>query len=157
MPGKLYLGFADYGGEKSGFQIATPTLSAGNFAAVAGTGGDIDDLEAAIADVTIGLQVKKTVQAIDTGSGVGNATDPYAQRELKWLISYHDTTTNAPYQCELPCPKLDGGLLSGNPDGDADLTDAAWVAFIAAFEQVARSPTSGVTVIDRIRLVGRNI
>jgi hypothetical protein len=86
--------------------------------------------------------------------GSGSApSDPVAQREVKWLVRYHDAAGRK-YSVEIPTADL--SLL----DTDSEFLDLAATypaAFKTAFEDVVVSPAddgSAVT-IDSIQFVGR--
>jgi len=154
MPGKVNVTFADYGGEKSTVSYNIATLAVGNIATVTGL---VDTLNAAIEAVSVGLNVKEAVLASETGSGTGKSTDPTAQRELKWLVAYQDDVTLKGYQMEIPCPLLTANTLDANSANGALMSDALWTDFVAAFEAVVKSPTSGAVTVQSVRLVGRNL
>lgn len=153
MAGKLNLTFADFGGEKSTFSVFINPVNAANFDA-----NDVlvTNLVNAILGVTEGIIVKDTRNYADVGNGQGASTIPTAQRENKWLITYEDTTTFKRYQRELPCPTLSAATILPDIGGNANLADALWVTFIAAFEAAAVSEDgNGVNFISA-RHVGRN-
>jgi len=143
----------DYSNEKSNFGVNSTVLTAGNFAAqqtlAAALAGAIDDL-------TIGELTKQTalVPVIDTPA---IPTDPYAQRELKWLVRYQGDSSGKMFSIEIAAPDITGNVV---PNTDvADITSTDWAAFVTAFEAYAKSPddvAETVTVIDA-RVVGRNI
>lgn len=137
MPGKTLFTIQDYGGEKTTTTIYTPTLSAANFDAVAGPGGDIEDLRTAIQGLILGNINKETIFAKETEVELGAASSPVAQRELKWLITYSDNVTGQEYQFELGTPDItNSALFTNSPAKEAILTAPAWVAFKTAFEAV---------------------
>jgi hypothetical protein len=89
---------------------------------------------------------------------VGPSEDETAQRELKWLVQYHNTTTNKKYRVELPC--ADMAQLDPNDRAHAHIGDAGVVdAFVTAFEAFVKpedNPANAVEV-DEITLVGRRL
>lgn len=151
MPGKYNRTFADYTSEKSTVSIYIPTLTSANYDAVS---AQIDDLDTAMNAVVLGSEVKRQIVSAESGSGQGQASNAYAQREMKWLCTYQDDVTLKYHNFEMPCPKLDANLVDNN--GDADLSQAAWSAFVTAFEAVARSADGNAVTFVRARLVGRN-
>ncbi len=145
----------DYGGESTVMTVNVPAINAANFDAQETLHAA---LETAIELVSIGAKVKRQKIIEDLGAG-GYATDTEAQRESKWLISYHDDSFPArKLSVELGCADLiDPDLLVVNTDM-ADLTDADWVAFVTAFEAAVVAPyTANAVTIDRITFVGRNL
>jgi len=143
----------DYSNEKSNFGVNSTVLTAGNFAAQQTLAAA---LAAAIDDLTIGELTKQIaiVPVIDTPA---IATDPYAQRELKWLVRYQGDSSGKMFSIEIAAPDITGNVV---PNSDvADITSTDWAAFVTAFEAYAKSPddvAETVTVIDA-RVVGRNI
>jgi len=150
MPGKLNLTFVDYSSETSTVGIHIPTLTAGNFAAEAAL---MDALVAAISDVSIGNLQKDSRHAAETKFAVGNAVNPFAQRELKWLVRCVDTNGNAA-TFEIPCADL--ALLSPNTD-TLDVTSPEGAALVAAVNAGARSNDGEVLTFVEAVVVGRSI
>jgi len=143
----------DYSNEKSNFGVNSTVLTAGNFAAQQTLAAA---LAGAIEDLTIGELTKQTalVPVVDTPA---IPTDPYAQRELKWLVRYQGDTSGKMFSIEIAAPDITGNVVV-NTDV-ANLASADWAAFVTAFEAYAKSPddvAETVTVIDA-RVVGRNI
>jgi len=143
----------DYSNEKSTFGLTSVTVNAGNLAtqqtAAAALAGAVDNL-------TIGELVKQvqTLVILDTPA---IPDSPYAQRELKWLVSYVGNTSGKVFQCEIACPDITDNVVV-NTD-QADLASSDWDDFVTAFEAYVKSPDNGtedVTVLGA-RLVGRNI
>jgi len=143
----------DYSNEKSNFGVNSTVLTAGNFAAQQTLAAA---LAGAIEDLTIGELTKQValVPVIDTPA---IPTDPYAQRELKWLVRYQGDSSGKMFSIEIAAPDITGNVV---PNTDvADITSTDWAAFVTAFEAYAKSPddvAETVTVIDA-RVVGRNI
>ena len=109
-------------------------------------------LEAAVQDVVLAFEAKKTLVAFENldVSVPANAT---AQRELAWVVHYHDNeaffdapTNSIPNEnygrketMRIATAKnTDNALLQPNSDLAA-LTEARWIAFIAAFQGVVLS------------------
>lgn len=143
----------DYSNEKSNVTVNAPNLSAANFDAQEALRLS---LQTAINNLSIGVMSRTQVTNVIVDEP-GIPTNPFAQREMKWLVSYTGNTSGKLYQLEIPAPSLTDNLA---PNSDlADLTSTDWAAFVTAFEAYARTPDSlieGVTVIQA-RLVGRNI
>ena len=138
--------YADFSGENSSARfnvddaIADLTLTA---------------LFAATNNVTIGAAGQSTLNTQvnkDTGPG-GLPADNGAQRELKWLVRYHDAVTLRKYSLEIPCP--DTALLAGNTDF-MDVTGGAGATFKTDFEAAVEAKITGnAVVLDNAQLVGR--
>jgi len=143
----------DYSNEKSNFNLTSVTANAGNLAAQQTAAAA---LVAAIEDLTIGEVTKQIMQlaVVDTPA---IPTNPYAQRELKWLVQYQGDSSGKLFSAEIACPDVTDNVLVNSDIADLASTD--WAAFVTAFESYVRSPDNGtetVTVIGA-RLVGRNI
>jgi len=156
MPvGTYQVSYRDYSGETSPFKVYIPELTAGNFAA---SGTAVQALGTATNALSRGQPAKSTLIAqINTISGA-NATDPVAQREMKWLVTYRDTVTERLYNLEIPCADLTANNLLGNTD-EADLTNVAgeWPAWVTAFEAIAVSQDENPVEVVSARFVGRNL
>jgi len=143
----------DYSNEKSNFGVNSTVLTAGNFAAQQTLAAA---LATAVEALTIGELTKQIalVPVIDTPA---IPTDPYAQRELKWLVRYQGDSSGKLFSIEIAAPDITANVV---PNTDvADITSTDWAAFVTAFEAYAKSPddvAETVTVIDA-RVVGRNI
>jgi len=143
----------DYSNEKSSFGITSITVTSGNIVAQQGYAADV---AAAVDDLSLG-ELTKQVMGLVILDTPAIPTSPYAQREMKWLVQYQATTSGKIFTIEIPAPDITDNVVV-NTDV-ADLSSADWVAFIAAFENYAKSPDNGteaVTVLGA-RLVGRNI
>jgi len=143
----------DYSNEKSTFQVNSIVLNAGNFAAQSTLAAT---LVTATEALSIGDVTKQTLNQIvlDAPSVPSNV---YAQRELKWLVTYQGDSSGKLFSVEIACPDITDNIV---PATDlADLTSTDWAAWVDAFEDFARSPddlAETVTVVSA-RLVGRNI
>lgn len=141
------------------FPIATVT--AANYVGLLALGVAYEN---AVADVVLGTQAKKKIVAFEN-KDVAVPTDGTAQVELAWTVHYHDDEqyfdppTNSIFNENYGVPQtiriatanpFDGLRL---PNSDlADMTDANWIAFKAAFEGFALSQGGGDVVIDYIEL-----
>lgn len=141
--------------ETSPINIPSYQIDAANLAAwLTGWG----DLKTAIDGIIAGVQAKELVVIYDTILSGAIPASPYAQRELKILLSYQGADTDRVFRLEIPTPDLTALTLGANDsivlaDGDV------MAAFVTAFEAVARAPDDDaetVTVVGA-RLVGRNI
>jgi len=143
----------DYSDENSSFGFSSAALTSGNIVAQTGLLGD---LATATEAISIGhLSKQQVAQILVTDPDI--PTNPYAQREMKWLVTYADATSGKKYSLEIPAPDITDNVV---PNTDqANLTSTDWAAWVDAFEAVAKAPedlTHSVTVIGAV-LVGRNI
>jgi len=143
----------DYSNELSSFGVTSVTANAGNLAAqqtlAAALVGAVDDL-------TIGVLAKQSMTLV-IAEDAGIPTSPYAQREMKWLVSYQAVDTGKKFSIEIPAPDITDNVV---PNTDvADLTSDDWEAFVTAFVAFAKSPDNGTedVIVLGARLVGRNI
>lgn len=144
----------DYSNEKSSFEVFVGDITA---VSIAGFLTDFGALRDAIEDITLGVVNKE--QWIGDRTLLSNTppADPLAQRENKWRVTYTGDTSGKLYSLEIATAELAGGHLLANSDF-ADLTETDMMAFVDAFETIARTPdddTETVTVVS-IQFVGRN-
>jgi len=151
--GRTTLTFTDYSAENSTVTYQAAALTAANFDAQATLAGA---LSVATNALSIGHLSKRTI-AQDPIEDYAVATDVYAQRELKWLVSYQANTSLKTFQVEIPCANLTDNLVPGTDL--ADITSTSWDNFITAFEAYAKSPDNPAEAVTFLsaRLVGRNI
>jgi len=143
----------DYSNEKSSFGVTSVTGNAGNLTAEEGLAAALTD---AVANLSIGV-VSKHQYGIMLIDAPGIATNPYAQREMKWLVTYQGDTSGKLFSIEIAAPDVTDNVVA-NSDV-ADLGSVDWLAFVSAFEAFAKSPDNGteaVTVV-KAKLVGRNL
>lgn len=115
------------------------------------------NLRLTMTDLSLG-EISQHSIATQVNPAFTTPTDPFAQREIKWLVTYAGATTGKKFQLEIPCADLGGGHLVAGTD-IADTGNADWAAFITDFELFAKSPddvNEAVTFLSA-RLVGRNI
>lgn len=150
--GKYVRTYVDYDGEATTFQVKAADLTAANFDAQVA-------LQVALGAATNGIclgALKKIEYGNVIDSPVLESDEPTAQRELKWLVKYHDATTAD--KLRLTIGTADPAALDPNARkqayiGDGDVVDA----FVTAFEAYVLSPLGNAVEIDQIVLVGRNI
>jgi len=142
----------DYDGERSNHGFNVTPLTAANFDAQ----NTLMNLYlAALVEMVLGNRYKSG-QGNWVLNNIENASDQAAQRELKWLIQYHDGTTLKSYSVELPTAKT--AVLDPNDRAHAHIGDAGVVdAFVSAFEAYALTPDGHAPIVDEITLVGRPI
>jgi hypothetical protein len=167
MPRYRTLGYVDYDGQHSVVRLNMPNTYLPLVEDVAWV-----LLKDAIANVTRGTLVNE-INATSTqhASSATRASDPEANRQSKWLITYEDTMQwieqdvypNPNYlklfQTELPCANL--VLRSNNsdvvyvPNGAGN--EPLFEALVTQFELVVRSPSGGSVRVLQIKDVGRSI
>lgn len=128
------------------------TLTPANVAAIQTLMGN---LATAIAGITIGaVQKNETVYARNQLS-TSPAASQLAQRENKWLMRYHDATTNQKFSLSVGTADL---TALPNNEEFLDLTAGDGLALKTAFEAVVVSPanSSNATVLDSVQFVGRS-
>jgi len=150
LAGYYAASIADYDGEIGTLQFAVAALTAANFAAEGTKRGDFDiALQAIIGGVRQREQFGNRIV-----SSLEVATSEAAQRELKWLVQYHDATSLKRYSLEIPTALVT--VLDPNDRAHAEIGDAGVVdAFITAFTAYALTPDGNAPVVDEITLVGR--
>jgi len=143
----------DYSNEKSSFGVTSVTGNSGNLTAQEGLAAALHD---AVANLSIGV-VSKQVFAILLIDAPGVATNPYAQREMKWLVTYQGNTSGKLFQLEIAAPDVTDNVVVNSDVANLASTD--WAAFKTAFEAYAKSPDNGTEAVTVIKatLVGRNL
>lgn len=144
--------FLDHSKEKSTAKFNIPAITALNIAAFL---ADFGDFKTAIQDLSLGTLIQDSWTGDITQYSNAAPADLNAQRERKWRVDYEDTVNLSKHQFEIPVALVTGQLVS-NTDL-ANIETAEWVAFIAAFETLARSPDGNTVNVLGARLVGRNI
>lgn len=143
----------DFSEENSSFGFESAALTSGNIVAQTAAAGT---LEAATEALTIGNIAKNQVSQILLDDP-GVPTNPYAQRELKWLVRYENTTSGKKFSLEIPAPNLTDNLVAGTDVADLASTD--WAAWVTAFEAYAKPEDnlSNAVAVLGATVVGRNI
>lgn len=151
--------YGDVTEESSAMEIyngAITALSIGGFLTQFG------NLQGATDAITLGVRRQQSwIGDLTTVSNLW-PTDRAAQRESKLLVDYRDTVTEEVFQ--LTIPTIDFSVLNFVPGGgDAVLfagagANAAIIAWVTAFEAMARTPRSDANVVEVVamRYVGRN-
>lgn len=150
--GYLSVSIRDYDGELGVSRFTMPQFTAANFAAQRTL---INALVVAISQVSLGV-IADQHYGNDYPVSIERPDDPRAQRELKWLMSYHDASTLLRYSFTISC--ADPAHLNANSRAQANLSDSGHVAaLVAALQATIKSPTGGAIVIDKMTLVGRAV
>jgi len=142
---------------------------------------NLGNFEKALDNIIIGTVFKKSLSVYDNATNNGIPTNVFAQREIRWVVHYHDNTpafgvvdssgnpiTGVPdvpnpafgraYTVEYACPDL--SLLQQNSDlmdlsTSGGPANGKGAAFVLQFENTFLAPSGGVARIDYIELVGR--
>jgi len=153
MPYSLFT-LKDFSDENSTVKIHNGAITA---VSIAGFLTAFGGMRTALEAITLGTMAQE--QWIGDLTLLSNTlpTNPFAQRELKWLVRYHGDTTGKKFQLEIPTADPTDRLVAGTDL--ADLTETDMAAFVTAFEAFARTPDSDTetVTIDQIVLVGRNL
>lgn len=146
------LTYRDYSNEPSTSKGNMGAITALTIAAFLAQFGDLKNAQQAL---SLGTLVHDSWTGDSTVYSGSLPTDLNAQRERKWRVEFEDTSNFTKGRYEIPVAKVTGLLL---PNSDqANLSAAEWVAFIAAFEAMCKSPDgNGVNVLGAT-LVGRNL
>ena len=153
MPARTTITYQDHSREKATVSVEGIDLTAANFDAQAAA---VNALANAIQGITLGAEVQLVMGNVGAGTLVP-PTNPAAQRENKWLVSYVDSgNPTRTLNSEVPCADItDEDLRLPNSD-EADLDHADMAAFVAAFEAYVRAPFTGNAVeVQKIIYVGR--
>lgn len=167
MAGESYsISIQDYSREKSSMSVKVGVVTAGT---LAGLLTQINAFRTATDAIVLGEIQSDSLTAFRSFLSNVVPTDPNAQRERKWLVTYADNTQffdalqsipnegyGKKFQIEIPTANLTAALLIDNTD-EADRTNTTWVTWIDAFEAMAKSPHGGDPLVLDIRAVGRRI
>lgn len=158
MPAYVTHSLIGFSGEGSSVRFYLPDVTAANYDDVAGNGvGDnVGDLRLALAAMTLLNFVRHTVTTEQYADAGTLPNDPYAQREIKLLVSYRDTVTSKLYRLEIPGPDLSALAQAGTDvvDHTSNITAAA---FVTAFEANAASVDGNPVTVEGMRIVGRRL
>lgn len=146
--------FVDASNEKSTMSVTSASLTSANFDAQQTA---FNSLRTAAQALSLG-DISQYAISTQTNPAYTVPTNPFAQRELKWLVSYVGDTSGKTFQVEIPAADLGNDHLVAGSDL-ANVADAEWTAFITAFEAFAKSPDDPTEAVSFVtaRLVGRNL
>lgn len=131
-------------------EVHSPTLNAGNIAAQLAA---FDAWRAAVEGVSLGNPGSYQITASDTTVAKVTATDPAAQRENKWLVSYTDNVTGLPGSYTIPC--YDPDQLA--TDGENLAAGANRTALITATEAFVLSNAGNAVTVTSIKFRARTL
>lgn len=148
----------DYDGERSGMRVNTVEITAANIdAQVTALGTLRTTSEALMLQGWYDVQLTDQVYAANP-----SVTDPFSQREHKWVIIVEDTAGNVYKANEIPCADLaflENGskYIYKNKAVAVQAGSVAVNAFVAAYEATAKDNAGGALVVVDIYQAGRNI
>jgi len=153
----------DYNGETSSTTVLVGAVTA---VSLPGLLSDIADLTDAIDAMVLGVRKSDSLRAFKTPGSNALASDPNAQVERKWLVTYDDITAffDAPVNSipnagfgkifQIEIGTADASLLADNQEF-LDLSAGPGLDFVTAFQSMARTPYGGTPRVLSIELVGR--
>lgn len=155
MASRLVLTIMDHGFERSTVSFQGVSIGGANYDAQVALH---NELISAIQDITIGTINKRMTVAAEAVLTSSAPTSPFAQRENKWLVRYHDVVTGDRFTLSIPCADL--SLLEPNGERlDASLPAGQYDAFKDAFEAYVKvgEVVDNAVEVDEILFVARNI
>lgn len=168
MPTQAFVSIEDFDGEPTTVTFWVQDIGAANYASVT---QDIDEVKDAIIAAVRG-EVRKSGFTKTFLESFDAVTDPEAQRETKWLVTFRDTTqfldagntvANAGFgkifTLEIGTAKLTGNLVDNTDLADLSVTEMD--ALRDAIQANVRSPynhtaTAPSILVLSIEHVGRN-
>lgn len=141
----------DFTREVTNVEFYMVDLSAANFDARITA---LNTVQAAVQGVSLIAFDGEFMYAIDTARESATPADPNAQRESKWIVSYHDDVNGFPGSFTIGGADLT--LLDGNTQL-MDVAAGAGLTLLNALEANLISRYGNAIVVDEIRHVGRNI
>lgn len=144
--------FLDASKEKSTAKGNMGPVTAGT---IAGFLAQFGTLKTAMQGLSLGSLIADSWTGDITTYNAAPPSDVNAQREMKWRVDYQDTVNFSRHQFEIPVALKTGQVIAGTDL--ADLTTPEWVAFIAAFEAMCKSPDGNGVEVLGAELVGRNL
>lgn len=154
MAGEVTYVFRDFSDEASSSSLQSRQATAANFDAIT---AELDTLQAAIINMSTAQLQRRLWNAQITEVSGALPSDPYAQRERKWMVRMVDTSGNRATM-EIPAADLDDPTVLAAGTDEANMAHADWVAFAAAVDTIFEHRASGLALtVLGATLVGRNI
>lgn len=149
----------DYSREKANSSMNVGVVTG---ASLPGLLTNLGTFQTALEAVIIGTVFKNALSVYDNPTGNAKPSNVYAQREIRWIVHYHDNTetfglepNNAfgrAYTSEWACPNL--SLLVTDTDL-MNIASGAGQTFVTEFQDTFLAPSGGAIVVDYVELVGR--
>ena len=158
MPAYVTHSLIGYSGEQSGVKFYLPDVTAAHYDDVTGNGptDNVGALRLGLAAITLLNYTRHTVTTEQYGDAGTLPSSPYAQREIKLLVSYRDTVTSKKYRVEIPGPNL-ANLAQAGTDVVDHVNNIVAAAFVAVMEANAVSPDGNTIAVEGMRIVGRRL
>lgn len=170
---RMKFGINDFDRERSSVSIGVENVNSGNIVAITLASAN---LRTSMEAITLGVFVDREITVSQAFASASTpATDPSAQREEKWLVTYEDISeySNAPtntvfnqgyrkvFTVEIPTANV--GLRINNENtiylrGASSPIPNLVVAvdFVNALEAILKSPYGGDASVLKVEAVGRN-
>lgn len=148
----------DYDGERSGTKINLVEVTAANIDALATALGTLRTTsEAIMLQGWYGVQMTDEIYTANP-----TVSDPFSQREHKWVLIVEDSLGNVYKANELPCADLSilengSKYIYKNKAVTVTTASAAVQAFVDAYEAIARDDNGNLVEVVDIFQAGRNI
>lgn len=151
--GKYKYTLWEYGSDAkaSSVDVHAADLNVGNIAVQVGLAGDLKD---AVDDVVLGNPGSEDIVAVTTERAKNPSSSTGAQRELKWLVSFVDTTTN--FGGSFTIPTANPARL-GTDGTFMNLAGTEGAALVDAIEAYVLSRAGNAITVTSVKLVGRSI
>jgi hypothetical protein len=143
--GSLQVKLIDFSGEQPTVEIPIADLSGDITADV----GAINVFLPTLLAITTLNVVHQRVVAWQVDSAGTRPTDEFAQKEIAWIIHFHDSVNGRKRTRRIPGADLT--LLSAGTDR-MNIASGAGQSFVATFEAIAESDDGNPVVVDYIEL-----
>lgn len=150
MPSGLTITFTDWNNENASTSFRGQDVTSANYDAQITLA---DALIVAVDAVSIAANTGNSFRSRDIKTGAPKPTNNFAQRELKWLVSFVDNSTGATSNIEIPGADL-SLLSSGN---ELDLGAGPGADLKSAIEAFHLSNAGNAVSVLSVRKVGRNL
>lgn len=138
----------DYDGQKRQYSFPTDVVTAANHDAQKTLH---DALLAAILSVTLGnLDFEEYVGDRESIRPISLPSVAAAQINIEWVVTYVDDVSGAVANVRIPTADITDTTLFMPASNIWDPTDAAWVAFVSAFEAYVLSEAGNAVSIQQV-------
>lgn len=144
MAGLYTVTLYDNSGDPGTMSVNVRAATSANWNAIQ---ADIVAFETAIAGLSDGAIGQRKFTADNLLFPWTAPASPMVQRNIKFTVSYRDTTTGKNYYVQIPCADLDQ-LPTGTEEVPIDA--GAGLAFVTAFEALAVSPAGNPVNVVQI-------
>lgn len=151
-PSSYNLTVRDYDKELARTRVAVTPLTSGNFTA---WNTALDNLQTGIIGIIIGEAAAEVRTAAQNTLSAALPTDPFAQRETKWIVRSEDTVTHEVFRNEIPTADL--SLLSGNDEFITAFPVGPLATFKTAWEAAVVSPDGNPVTLISLQAAGKRL